>query len=78
MLCLEQLKPPPCNHFYLQECRKNKCPYGHGYILTEAQVEELRINSKKSPCPEINRGALCMWGDERCILGTLFYLISRV
>lgn len=50
-------KPPLCNQYYLFECKRgNKCPYGHGYILTEAQLEELRMNAKKSPCSDINRG----------------------
>ncbi|THH15979.1 hypothetical protein EW146_g4587 [Bondarzewia mesenterica] len=55
-LPLSRHKPPPCNFFYLSNCRQGtKCHYGHDYSLTPENLSELRVNAKKSPCYNINK-----------------------
>lgn len=51
-------KPPPCNFYYLSDCKHGlKCRYGHNYILLPEHLEELRLNSKKWPCPYLNKSS---------------------
>ena len=50
-------KPPPCTLFYLAECKfGDECKYGHHYELTPDDLEEIRRNAKKGPCPSVNKG----------------------
>ncbi|KAJ7904396.1 hypothetical protein B0H14DRAFT_2662655 [Mycena olivaceomarginata] len=60
-------RPPPCTLFYLSTCKLgSKCKYAHDYLLNEDHFQEMRENSLKGPCPMINRGELCTWGDACC------------
>ncbi|TCD71503.1 hypothetical protein EIP91_008884 [Steccherinum ochraceum] len=53
---LHRQKPPPCNFFYLADCKHGSgCRYGHDYYLQPYHIEELRENSPKWPCPFVNR-----------------------
>ncbi|EPQ60792.1 hypothetical protein GLOTRDRAFT_124541 [Gloeophyllum trabeum ATCC 11539] len=55
-LSINKQKPPPCNFYYLAECKSgDRCRYGHDYILTHDHLNEIRTNSKRSPCPAIKR-----------------------
>ncbi|KAL0949655.1 hypothetical protein HGRIS_014951 [Hohenbuehelia grisea] len=66
-LPLSKQKPPPCTLFYLSDCKFGaECKYGHEYILDETHIEEIRANAKKAPCPAINKGEVCTWGDKCC------------
>ncbi|KAI0348036.1 hypothetical protein BDW22DRAFT_50214 [Trametopsis cervina] len=54
---LHKQKPPPCNFFYLAECKHGaNCRYEHNYVLTTDQLDELRKNAKGWPCPILNNG----------------------
>ncbi|THH34087.1 hypothetical protein EUX98_g70 [Antrodiella citrinella] len=65
---LQRHKPPPCNFFYLADCKHgSKCRYGHNYHLLPHHIEELRESSVKWPCPYVNRGAPCPYGDSCCM-----------
>ncbi|TFK57272.1 hypothetical protein OE88DRAFT_1690849 [Heliocybe sulcata] len=67
-LPINKQKPPPCNFYYLAECKSgDRCRYGHDYILTKQQLDEIRYNSKKSPCPMINKDHVCPKGDSCCM-----------
>jgi len=67
-LPINKQKPPPCNFYYLAECKSgDRCRYGHDYILTHEHLDEIRINSKKSPCPMINRNQICPKGNNCCM-----------
>ncbi|KAJ7038164.1 hypothetical protein C8F04DRAFT_370482 [Mycena alexandri] len=62
---LHKQTPPPCTFFYLSACKQGiKCTYGHDYILTPTNYNELRENGKKAPCPMINRNKVCPSGDN--------------
>ncbi|KZW02140.1 hypothetical protein EXIGLDRAFT_736846 [Exidia glandulosa HHB12029] len=66
---LHKLNPPPCNLYYLSTCPAgDECRYGHHYKLTPEQIETVRRNAKKSPCPIANRGQKCPHGDK-CTMG---------
>ncbi|KAJ7699935.1 hypothetical protein B0H17DRAFT_270131 [Mycena rosella] len=66
-LRLSKQKPPPCTLFYLSNCKHGaKCKYGHDYLLNDEHFEEMRESSRLGPCPMINRGEPCTWGDECC------------
>lgn len=66
-LPLSKQKPPPCTLFYLATCKRgSQCNYGHHYILSPEHQEEMVINAKKGPCPQINKGEPCGWGDNCC------------
>ncbi|KAH7104356.1 hypothetical protein BKA62DRAFT_694409 [Auriculariales sp. MPI-PUGE-AT-0066] len=66
---LSKLVPPPCNLHYLASCPQGTdCRYGHHYKLTTDQVETVRLNARKSPCPQANRNQHCPMGDN-CIHG---------
>ncbi|THV07766.1 hypothetical protein K435DRAFT_642543, partial [Dendrothele bispora CBS 962.96] len=62
-------KPAPCNLFYLVKNCKNglQCKFGHDYELTEKQIDEMKKNAKRSPCPAVNRGKECSWGSDCCM-----------
>ncbi|GBE77914.1 hypothetical protein SCP_0107960 [Sparassis crispa] len=65
---LHKQKPPPCNFYYLAECKQGQnCRFGHDYVLLPEQVVELREASKKWPCPSVNRGQPCHLGDACCM-----------
>ncbi|KAH8102638.1 hypothetical protein BXZ70DRAFT_1070881 [Cristinia sonorae] len=67
-LPLRRQKPPPCNFYYLSECKHGaKCRYGHDYRLSSQDIGELRESSPKWPCPYANRGATCPYGDNCCM-----------
>ncbi|RDB22629.1 hypothetical protein Hypma_010355 [Hypsizygus marmoreus] len=64
---LSKHKPPPCTLFYLAKCKHGAdCKYGHDYLLEADHFTEIRVNAKKAPCPAINKGEPCLWGDECC------------
>ncbi|KAJ7499062.1 hypothetical protein FB451DRAFT_1204123 [Mycena latifolia] len=64
---LSKQTPPPCTLFYLSNCKLGaKCKYGHDYLLNEDHFEEMRQNARLGPCPMINRGEPCTWGDACC------------
>ncbi|KAF8076247.1 hypothetical protein FPV67DRAFT_405557 [Lyophyllum atratum] len=64
---LSKHKPPPCTLFYLANCKHGaECKYGHDYLLEADHFAEIRVNAKKAPCPAINKGETCLWGDECC------------
>ncbi|KAL1666142.1 hypothetical protein GGF50DRAFT_51288 [Schizophyllum commune] len=64
---LSKNKPPPCTLFYLAECKfGDECKYGHHYELTPDDLEEIRRNAKKGPCPSVNKDLECPWGDDCC------------
>ena len=68
-------KPPPCNFFYLSECKHgSKCRYGHNYILLTEHVEELRVNSKKWPCPYLNRSMFSLFLGVQYSSSSLLHL----
>ncbi|KDQ63727.1 hypothetical protein JAAARDRAFT_75984 [Jaapia argillacea MUCL 33604] len=65
---ISKQKPPPCNFFYLAQCKSgDKCRYGHDYTLSQADLEEVRTNSLKSPCPHINKNKRCPAGEYCCM-----------
>ncbi|KAI0348035.1 hypothetical protein BDW22DRAFT_1350174 [Trametopsis cervina] len=81
---LHKQKPPPCNFFYLAECKHGaNCRYEHNYVLTTDQLDELRKNAKNWPCPILNSGHECYYGDtcpmaHTCPRGpTCYYLKSK-
>lgn len=56
-LTLWSEKPPPCNFYYLAECKHGQnCRYGHDYELSSEQLLELREAAWRWPCPAVNRG----------------------
>ncbi|KIK65410.1 hypothetical protein GYMLUDRAFT_38863 [Collybiopsis luxurians FD-317 M1] len=60
-------KPPPCTLFYLATCKHGaNCKYSHDYYLESEHYESMRTNAKKQPCPAVNRGEVCTWGEECC------------
>ncbi|KAL1739153.1 hypothetical protein HDZ31DRAFT_69233 [Schizophyllum fasciatum] len=64
---LSKNKPPPCTLFYLAECKfGDECKYGHHYELTPDDLDEIRRNAKKGPCPSINKDLECPWGEDCC------------
>ncbi|KAJ7047512.1 hypothetical protein C8F04DRAFT_1059130 [Mycena alexandri] len=64
---LSKQKPPPCTLFYLSNCKLgSKCKYGHDYLLNAEHFQEMRENARLGPCPMINRGEPCTWGDACC------------
>ncbi|GLB33667.1 putative zinc finger protein [Lyophyllum shimeji] len=64
---LSKHKPPPCTLFYLANCKHGAdCKYGHDYLLDAEHFAEIRMNAKKAPCPAINKGEPCLWGDGCC------------
>ncbi|GJE86088.1 CCCH-type zinc finger protein [Phanerochaete sordida] len=64
-LPLHKHRPPPCNFFYLANCKHgDKCRYAHDYIVTPEHIAELRKNAKKWPCPELNRNHPCLMGND--------------
>ncbi|EIN13714.1 hypothetical protein PUNSTDRAFT_140193 [Punctularia strigosozonata HHB-11173 SS5] len=64
---VSKLKPPPCNYFYLSECKSGpKCKYAHDYVMTPKQVSDIRNNAAKTPCPKANRNQKC---TGFCIFG---------
>ncbi|KAJ6599210.1 hypothetical protein DFH09DRAFT_28850 [Mycena vulgaris] len=68
-LRLSKQKPPPCTLFYLSNCKHGaKCKYGHDYLLEYEHIEEMRQNARLGPCPMMNRGEPCTWGDD-CFYG---------
>ncbi|OBZ80082.1 hypothetical protein A0H81_01170 [Grifola frondosa] len=65
---LHRQKPPPCNFYYLATCKQGQnCRYAHDYVLTNEQLNELRVNAKKWPCPSVNQGHRCILGDNCCM-----------
>jgi hypothetical protein len=49
-LPLSKHNPPPCNLFYLFECKNGKtCRYGHDYQLGQGDMELLRQNAVSMP-----------------------------
>ncbi|EMD42028.1 hypothetical protein CERSUDRAFT_79626 [Gelatoporia subvermispora B] len=67
-LPLHKQRPPPCNFYYLSECQQgDKCRYSHDYILLSEQLNELRVNAKKWPCPLVNRDLDCTLGEKCCM-----------
>ncbi|KAI0639377.1 hypothetical protein C8Q77DRAFT_1044898 [Trametes polyzona] len=65
---LHKQKPPPCNFHYLAKCNNgDHCKYEHYYPLTPEQIDELRVNAKRWPCPAVNNGNRCALGDA-CIM----------
>ncbi|KAJ7283789.1 hypothetical protein C8J57DRAFT_1293593 [Mycena rebaudengoi] len=68
-LRLSKQKPPPCTLFYLANCKHgSKCKYGHNYLLNDEHFEEMRANARLGPCPMMNKGEPCPWGDG-CVYG---------
>ncbi|KAF8211262.1 hypothetical protein K438DRAFT_1806990 [Mycena galopus ATCC 62051] len=66
-LRLSKQKPPPCTLFYLSNCKLgSNCKYAHDYLLNAEHLEEMRDNARLGPCPMINRGEPCTWGDACC------------
>ncbi|TRM68241.1 hypothetical protein BD626DRAFT_113343 [Schizophyllum amplum] len=64
---LSKNTPPPCTLFYLAECKfGDNCKYGHHYEVTAEDIEEIRQNAKKGPCPSVNKDVECTWGDSCC------------
>ncbi|KAJ8463519.1 hypothetical protein ONZ45_g17556 [Pleurotus djamor] len=64
---LSKHKPPPCTLFYLANCKYgSECKYAHNYILEAEHFEEIKTNAKKAPCPSVNKGEPCIWGDACC------------
>ncbi|KAJ7276253.1 hypothetical protein B0H12DRAFT_1005009, partial [Mycena haematopus] len=60
-------KPPPCTLFYLSNCKLgSKCKYAHDYLLNAEHFQEMRDSARLGPCPMINRGEACTWGDACC------------
>ncbi|CAL1695900.1 unnamed protein product [Somion occarium] len=67
-LPLHKHRPPPCNFYYLADCKHGlKCRYGHNYILLPEHIDELRTNSRKWPCPYANRDNPCPFGESCCM-----------
>ncbi|GAA5862354.1 hypothetical protein JCM3774_002489 [Rhodotorula dairenensis] len=67
--------PPVCNQHYLNPPCHDNCRYGHHYALTPAQLVELKVNAKKSPCvsalkskecrtPGCPLGHVCPYGNK--------------
>lgn len=49
--------PPPCTLFYLANCKfGSECQYGHDYLLSEDDYENIRVNAKSNPCTAILKG----------------------
>lgn len=49
--------PPPCTLFYLANCKfGSECQYGHDYVLSEDDYENIRTNAKNNPCTAILKG----------------------
>ncbi|PBK69703.1 hypothetical protein ARMSODRAFT_1018456 [Armillaria solidipes] len=64
---LSKHKPPPCTLFYLANCKHGAdCRYAHDYILDSEHFNEIRTNAKKAPCPYVNKGETCIWGEDCC------------
>lgn len=64
---LSKQNPPPCTLFYLASCRHGSdCKYGHDYLLDADHYETMRQNAKKAPCPSVNKGETCTWGEQCC------------
>ncbi|KAJ7230449.1 hypothetical protein GGX14DRAFT_410840 [Mycena pura] len=68
LLLIDAEQPAPCTLFYLKNSCKlgASCPYAHDYILTTAQLEELRVGAKRAPCFDANKGKECIFGDSCC------------
>jgi len=61
--------PPPCTLFYLANCKfGSECQYGHDYVLSEDDYENIRTNAKNNPCTAILKGEECPWGSK-CVYG---------
>ncbi|THH05018.1 hypothetical protein EW145_g5107 [Phellinidium pouzarii] len=74
---LSQNDPPPCTLFYLAAngCKHGPdCRFGHDYVLDDEDYELLRLNAKKVPCPALNRGDTCIFGNDCCYGHTCPYL----
>ena len=71
-LSIKQLKPPPCNSYYLNPggCHKAplECKYSHSHDLSEAQLSALRYYCKQTPCDSWQRFGSCSFNDA-CIRG---------
>ncbi|TDL29239.1 hypothetical protein BD410DRAFT_779576 [Rickenella mellea] len=66
---LNRHDPPPCTLFYLAAngCKfGTECRYGHDYELVDDDYEILQKNAKKYPCPALNRGDMCVFGEDCC------------
>ncbi|WVW81850.1 hypothetical protein I302_103848 [Kwoniella bestiolae CBS 10118] len=68
---VRRLDPRPCHTHYLSEwgCRDvDACSYGHGYHLSNAQLNELARMAKSVICPYMKEGR-CRYDDEDCVYG---------
>ncbi|WWD08922.1 hypothetical protein V865_007036 [Kwoniella europaea PYCC6329] len=68
---VRRLDPRPCHTHYLSEwgCRDvDACSYGHGYHLSNAQLNELARMAKSVICPYMKDGR-CRYDDEDCVYG---------
>ncbi|GAA5941392.1 uncharacterized protein JCM15063_006085 [Sporobolomyces koalae] len=63
-LCNTHYLAPPCNSTITGE----PCRYSHSYLLTTAQLAQLRTDAKKSPCIYALKGLKCRDGDA-CFSG---------
>ncbi|GAA6012792.1 hypothetical protein JCM11491_002563 [Sporobolomyces phaffii] len=63
-LCNSHYLAPPCNSTVQGET----CRYSHSYLLTPAQLAQLRLDAQKSPCFYALKGQKCRDGD-RCFAG---------
>ncbi|CAL1707837.1 unnamed protein product [Somion occarium] len=64
---LHLLKPSPCHLHYLADCRNPTCSFGHHWVLSQVQLEELRKWANAIPCKSAIRKP-CPHGN-RCIYG---------
>ncbi|GAA5841587.1 hypothetical protein JCM3766R1_006783 [Sporobolomyces carnicolor] len=63
-LCNAHYLAPPCSSTVQGET----CRYSHSYLLTSAQIDQLRIDARKSPCIFVLKGQKCKDGSA-CLHG---------
>ncbi|KAH8105372.1 hypothetical protein BXZ70DRAFT_522119 [Cristinia sonorae] len=70
VLLRNRYDPPPCQkHYLVGMCPfKTGCKFGHTYILSVQDMQDLASAAKGIPCKEIIKGRNCAMG-ERCIYG---------
>jgi len=66
---LNKQSEPLCNAYYLSPpCTSgDQCKYSHNYLLTPAQLVQLRSDARKSPCMYALKGKVCK--DVNCFAG---------
>lgn len=63
-------RPPLCLDYYLahNKCATECCPFSHQYDIPPVAVEAMRFDLSRTPCPRVNQGKPCPFGDK-CYFG---------